>query len=119
MATVGLTTTVPVEVILAAGHRPMDLNNAFITDEEPLSLVAHSILNGRTRLASFMTASSPQWEKMLGPSTCTTNSSRLSRWLNLPASCHRAREAFSTTSRGCLRSAAPPMWLDTSPHAGS
>ncbi|GAB4268892.1 MAG: 2-hydroxyacyl-CoA dehydratase [Deferrisomatales bacterium] len=31
MATIGITTTVPVEVIYAAGHRPVDLNNVFIT----------------------------------------------------------------------------------------
>ncbi len=34
----GLTTTVPVEVILAAGLVPVDLNNLFITAEEPAAL---------------------------------------------------------------------------------
>jgi benzoyl-CoA reductase/2-hydroxyglutaryl-CoA dehydratase subunit BcrC/BadD/HgdB len=32
MAHIGITTTVPVEIILAAGHTPVDLNNIFITD---------------------------------------------------------------------------------------
>lgn len=31
MARIGITTTVPVEIILAAGHTPVDLNNIFIT----------------------------------------------------------------------------------------
>lgn len=34
MARYGITTTVPVEIILAAGHRPVDLNNIFISDSE-------------------------------------------------------------------------------------
>lgn len=33
MKKIGLTTTVPVEVLLAAGYTPVDLNNSFITDE--------------------------------------------------------------------------------------
>jgi benzoyl-CoA reductase/2-hydroxyglutaryl-CoA dehydratase subunit BcrC/BadD/HgdB len=33
MRKVGFTTTIPVEVILAAGCKPVDLNNVFITDE--------------------------------------------------------------------------------------
>jgi len=36
---VGITTTVPIEVIFAAGQRPLDLNNAFITSPEPGALV--------------------------------------------------------------------------------
>lgn len=32
MAKIGITTTVPVEAIFAAGHTPVDLNNAFIAD---------------------------------------------------------------------------------------
>lgn len=35
----GITTTVPVEVLFAAGWRPVDLNNAFITSPDPASLV--------------------------------------------------------------------------------
>jgi len=37
--TIGLTATVPVEVLLAAGARPLDLNNVFITSEAPTDLV--------------------------------------------------------------------------------
>ena len=37
--TVGITTTVPVEVIFAAGLRPLDLNNVFITADNPARLV--------------------------------------------------------------------------------
>ncbi|MGI6091537.1 MAG: 2-hydroxyacyl-CoA dehydratase [Veillonellaceae bacterium] len=33
MARIGITTTVPVEIILAAGHIPIDINNIFIGDE--------------------------------------------------------------------------------------
>jgi benzoyl-CoA reductase/2-hydroxyglutaryl-CoA dehydratase subunit BcrC/BadD/HgdB len=39
MANIGITTTVPVEIILAAGHVPVDLNNIFITDKEANRLV--------------------------------------------------------------------------------
>jgi benzoyl-CoA reductase/2-hydroxyglutaryl-CoA dehydratase subunit BcrC/BadD/HgdB len=37
---IGLTATVPVEVILAAGARPVDLNNVFIAHPDPQSLIA-------------------------------------------------------------------------------
>jgi benzoyl-CoA reductase/2-hydroxyglutaryl-CoA dehydratase subunit BcrC/BadD/HgdB len=36
---IGITTTVPSEVLLAAGYTPMDLNNIFISDENPERLV--------------------------------------------------------------------------------
>ncbi|MCL2678903.1 MAG: 2-hydroxyacyl-CoA dehydratase [Dehalococcoidia bacterium] len=36
---VGITTTVPVEVMIAAGYTPIDLNNIFISDEHPERLV--------------------------------------------------------------------------------
>ena len=39
MARIGMTTTVPVEIILAAGHVPVDLNNIFITGAEPMRQV--------------------------------------------------------------------------------
>ncbi len=48
---VGLTTTIPVEVILAAGATPVDLNNLFITDPDPSSLVAHAERDGFPRSA--------------------------------------------------------------------
>jgi len=37
---VGLTTTVPIEVIYASGKTPVDLNNLFITSEDPEKLVS-------------------------------------------------------------------------------
>lgn len=36
---IGITTTVPVEAIFAAGYEPVDLNNVFITDQRSYSLV--------------------------------------------------------------------------------
>ncbi|MBC8014881.1 MAG: 2-hydroxyacyl-CoA dehydratase [Sporomusaceae bacterium] len=39
MARIGITTTVPVEIILAAGHVPVDLNNIFINDKEATRLI--------------------------------------------------------------------------------
>lgn len=48
---VGLTTTIPVEVILAAGHQPVDLNNIFITDEAPARHVARAESDGFPRTA--------------------------------------------------------------------
>ena len=39
MEQVGITTTVPAEILYAAGARPIDLNNAFVTSAEPASLV--------------------------------------------------------------------------------
>ncbi len=51
MAEVGLTTTIPVEVILAAGATPVDLNNIFITDPDPQALVNQAELDGYPRNA--------------------------------------------------------------------
>ena len=39
MKPIGITTTVPIEVLLAAGYNPVDLNNVFITDPDPDRLV--------------------------------------------------------------------------------
>ncbi len=39
MKKIGITTTVPVEILLAAGYQPVDLNNVFITDPSPERLV--------------------------------------------------------------------------------
>ena len=36
---VGLTTTIPVEIVLAAGLKPVDLNNIFINTERPEQLI--------------------------------------------------------------------------------
>jgi benzoyl-CoA reductase/2-hydroxyglutaryl-CoA dehydratase subunit BcrC/BadD/HgdB len=41
-STIGLTATVPVEVLLAAGAVPLDLNNVFITAPDPAALVAEA-----------------------------------------------------------------------------
>ena len=39
MKEIGITTTVPIEVLLAAGYQPVDLNNLFITDPQPERLI--------------------------------------------------------------------------------
>jgi benzoyl-CoA reductase/2-hydroxyglutaryl-CoA dehydratase subunit BcrC/BadD/HgdB len=39
MKRIGITTTVPLEILLAAGYQPVDLNNVFITDPNPERLV--------------------------------------------------------------------------------
>lgn len=49
METIGITTTVPVEVILAAGFKPVDLNNIFITHPNPNSLVEEAEVAGYPR----------------------------------------------------------------------
>ena len=49
--TVGLTTTIPVEVIFAAGATPVDLNNLFINDRNPGELIARAERDGFPRNA--------------------------------------------------------------------
>jgi benzoyl-CoA reductase/2-hydroxyglutaryl-CoA dehydratase subunit BcrC/BadD/HgdB len=49
MSIVGLTTTVPVEVIFAAGETPVDLNNAFISHPDPYSLTRRAERDGYPR----------------------------------------------------------------------
>lgn len=44
--TIGLTATVPVEVLLAAGLVPLDLNNVFIASPDPAALVAEAERRG-------------------------------------------------------------------------
>jgi benzoyl-CoA reductase/2-hydroxyglutaryl-CoA dehydratase subunit BcrC/BadD/HgdB len=39
MNKIGITTTVPIEVLLAADYQPVDLNNVFITDPNPERLI--------------------------------------------------------------------------------
>lgn len=46
---IGITTTIPVEVIYAAGCIPVDLNNIFITAENPAALVEEAELAGYPR----------------------------------------------------------------------
>jgi benzoyl-CoA reductase/2-hydroxyglutaryl-CoA dehydratase subunit BcrC/BadD/HgdB len=38
-ATIGITSTVPIEILMAAGYQPVDLNNIFISDPHPERLV--------------------------------------------------------------------------------
>jgi len=44
--TVGITATVPSEIIYAAGYRPLDLNNVFITSEDPRHFLETAERNG-------------------------------------------------------------------------
>ncbi len=46
---VGMTTTIPVEAILAAGHTPVDLNNIFITSPDAAAMVADAEADGYPR----------------------------------------------------------------------
>ncbi|MDI6760469.1 MAG: 2-hydroxyacyl-CoA dehydratase family protein [Candidatus Brocadiaceae bacterium] len=46
---VGITSTVPIEIIFASGHIPVDLNNIFITDEDPTHLVERAETSGLPR----------------------------------------------------------------------
>ena len=39
---VGITSTIPVEIVFAAGLKPVDLNNLFITSEKPGKLIAQA-----------------------------------------------------------------------------
>lgn len=51
MSRIGITTTVPVEIIYAAGCTPVDLNNVFINSSEPEALVAQAEYDGYPRNA--------------------------------------------------------------------
>ena len=44
--TIGFTTTIPVEVIFAAGCTPCDLNNIFITDPDPMRYIERAERDG-------------------------------------------------------------------------
>lgn len=46
---VGITTTVPIEVIYAAGLTPVDLNNRFITSSDPQAYIARAESDGLPR----------------------------------------------------------------------
>ncbi|MEA3399868.1 MAG: 2-hydroxyacyl-CoA dehydratase [Armatimonadota bacterium] len=48
---VGITTTIPVEILLAADTEPVDLNNIFITDPEAAGLVGRAETDGFPRTA--------------------------------------------------------------------
>lgn len=49
MSLIGLTTTIPVEIVFAAGLTPVDLNNVFITDPDPYRLVRRAEQDGYPR----------------------------------------------------------------------
>lgn len=49
MGKIGMTTTVPVEVVYAAGEIPVDLNNIFITSPEAMKRVEEAELSGYPR----------------------------------------------------------------------
>ncbi|MBS3761816.1 MAG: 2-hydroxyacyl-CoA dehydratase [Planctomycetes bacterium] len=52
---VGITTTVPMEVILASGLIPVDLNNVFVTAQEPESLLVEAERSGFPRTSCAWT----------------------------------------------------------------
>ena len=45
-AIIGFTTTIPVEIVFAAGYTPCDLNNIFITDENPTRFLERAETDG-------------------------------------------------------------------------
>lgn len=49
MGRIGITTTIPVETVYAAGHVPIDLNNVFVTHTDPQSLVSEAEREGYPR----------------------------------------------------------------------
>ncbi|MHB8126936.1 MAG: 2-hydroxyacyl-CoA dehydratase family protein [Desulfitobacteriaceae bacterium] len=49
MGKIGLTTTVPIEVLYAAGETPVDLNNIFISSPEPMRSIDEAELAGYPR----------------------------------------------------------------------
>ena len=51
MKRIGMTTTIPVEAVLAAGHIPVDLNNVFINAPDPNALVTAAEYDGFPRNA--------------------------------------------------------------------
>lgn len=46
---VGFTTTIPLEILVAAGRRPVDLNNVFITDPDPAGFIEEAEVAGFPR----------------------------------------------------------------------
>ena len=49
MNRVGFTTTIPLEIIIAAGRKPVDLNNIFITSRESGRFIEDAELEGFPR----------------------------------------------------------------------
>ncbi|ODS31429.1 MAG: hypothetical protein SCARUB_03443 [Candidatus Scalindua rubra] len=46
---IGITTTIPIEIVYAAGYVPLDLNNIFICNEDPDALVDYAEIKGLPR----------------------------------------------------------------------
>ncbi|MEK7826082.1 MAG: 2-hydroxyacyl-CoA dehydratase [Nitrospirota bacterium] len=46
---IGITSTIPIEILYAAGRIPVDLNNNFMTDKAPYSLIDSSEMDGFPR----------------------------------------------------------------------
>ncbi|MEK7306052.1 MAG: 2-hydroxyacyl-CoA dehydratase family protein [Nitrospirota bacterium] len=46
---IGITSTIPIEILYAAGRIPVDLNNNFMTDKDPYSLVDSAEMDGFPR----------------------------------------------------------------------
>lgn len=46
---IGITSTVPIEIIFAAGYIPIDLNNVFISGDDPFEMVDEAELRGLPR----------------------------------------------------------------------
>lgn len=46
MKRIGLTTTVPIEVLIAAGYAPIDLNNVFVTSDDYLAYIEYAEHDG-------------------------------------------------------------------------
>ncbi|MFQ5963225.1 MAG: 2-hydroxyacyl-CoA dehydratase family protein [Candidatus Scalinduaceae bacterium] len=46
---IGITTTIPIEIVYAAGYVPIDLNNIFISNDDPDALVDYAELKGLPR----------------------------------------------------------------------
>ena len=46
---IGITTTVPIEIVYAAGYVPIDLNNIFICNDEPDAFVDYAEIKGLPR----------------------------------------------------------------------
>ena len=49
MKKIGFTTTIPVEIVLSAGHMPVDLNNIFIAQSTPAVLIEEAHADGLPR----------------------------------------------------------------------
>lgn len=49
MKKIGFTTTIPVEIVLSAGHVPVDLNNIFVARSDPSALIEEAHTDGLPR----------------------------------------------------------------------